>query len=249
MSDMAQLAALAAVALVAGVVDSIAGGGGLLCLPALLLSGLNPVGALATNKLQGTFGTASATFAFWRRGLINPLALWPAVATTFVGAALGVAAIAYAPKQFLSLAMPVVLIVVALYFAFAPRLSNEAQPQRLPQKAFTFAFAPVTGFYDGIFGPGTGSFFVLSLTSLVGLGMVEATGRTKLFNFTSNVAALLMFIRGGEVVWLTGLCMGLAQFVGGQIGAHLAIRNGAAIIRPLLVLVCLAMAAKLLLSR
>ncbi|MFO1034242.1 MAG: TSUP family transporter [Hyphomicrobiales bacterium] len=104
------------------------------------------------------------------------------------------------------------------------------------------------GFYDGFFGPGTGSFFMVALVSLFGLGVVEATARTKLFNFTSNIAALLMFLFTAKFAWLTGLCMGVAQVAGAQLGAHVAIRNGARIIRPVLVLVCLAMAAKLMLS-
>ena len=247
MTDTVTLASLGGVALVAGAIDAIAGGGGLLCLPALLLAGLNPVAALATNKLQGTFGTASATATFWRKGLINPQHLWLTVATTFVGAALGVAAITYAPTQLLKLIMPPLLIIIALYFAFAPKFSNEAKPPRLPFSRFTFFFAPVIGFYDGIFGPGTGAFFILSLTSLFGLGVIEATGRTKLFNFASNIAALLMFAIAGKPIWHIGLVMGVCQFIGAQIGSHLAIRNGAAIIRPLLVIVCLAMAAKLML--
>jgi uncharacterized protein len=249
MSDMLTLLTLAGVALVAGFVDSIAGGGGLLCLPALLLAGLDPISALATNKLQGTFGTASATYAFWKKGRLDPQLHWLAVLTTFIGAALGVAAVAYAPKSLLGAALPPLLILIALYFAFAPRLKDEAHEPKLPKPVFNFGFAPAIGFYDGIFGPGTGSFFMLSLTSLFGLGIVEATGRTKLFNFTSNIAALLMFAAGGKIVWLTGLVMGVGQIIGAQVGSHLAIRNGAAVIRPLLVVVCLGMAAKLLLGR
>ena len=249
MSDLATLGTLAGVALVAGFVDSIAGGGGLLCLPALLLSGLDPVAALATNKLQGTFGTASATFTFWKKGALHPRQHILTVITTFIGAALGVAAVAYAPKQLLTTLLPPLLIAIAFYFAFSPKLGDAPSHPRLPNAAFTYGFAPLIGFYDGIFGPGTGSFFMLSLVTLFGLGVVEATGRTKLFNFTSNIAALMMFASGGKIVWLTGLVMGVGQVIGAQAGAQMAIKNGAAIIRPLLVIVCLVMAAKLLLVR
>ena len=242
------IALLGLVALVAGFVDSIAGGGGLLCLPALLLAGLDPVSALATNKLQGSFGTASATFAFWRGGALDPKQHWRSVLMVFAAACLGVAAVSIAPKQLLLAMMVPLLIVIALYFAFAPRLSEVESKPRLALNAFTFGFAPAIGFYDGIFGPGTGSFFMLALVLLFGVGLVEATGRTKLFNFTSNIAALLMFVLTGKIIWTIGLVMGAAQFAGAQIGSHLAIRNGATIIRPLLVIVCLAMAAKLLLD-
>ena len=241
-------ALLGMVALVAGFVDAIAGGGGLLCLPALLLAGLDPVSALATNKLQGSFGTASATLVFWRKGALEPKQHWRSVVMVFAAACAGVAAVAFAPKQFLTAMMVPLLIIIALYFAFAPRMSEVASQPRLALNAFTFGFAPAIGFYDGIFGPGTGSFFMLALVSLFGVGLIEATGRTKLFNFTSNIAALLMFLLTGKIIWTIGLVMGGAQLVGAQLGSHLAIKNGAKIIRPLLVLVCIAMATKLLLD-
>jgi uncharacterized membrane protein YfcA len=248
MSNLGELAALAGVALVAGFVDAIAGGGGLLCLPALLLAGLDPVAALATNKLQGTFGTGSATYAFWSRGALEPRRHLPAIATTFVGAVLGVAAVHYAPTRLLSGILPPLLILIAIYFALSPRLSDLASAPRLQPRIFTFFFAPVIGFYDGVFGPGTGSFFMLALVTLFGLGVIEATGRTKLFNFTSNIASLLMFALGGKIVWIIGFTMGICQIIGAQIGAHMAIRKGTRLIRPLLVTVCIVIAMKLLLD-
>ena len=247
--DMITLAALAAVALLAGFVDSIAGGGGLLTVPALLLSGLDPAATLATNKLQGSFGTASATYTFWKKGLVEPRQHVLSVCTCFAGAALGALTVNYAPKDLLSLIMPPLLILIALYFAFAPKMNELSSAPRLPAATFSFFFAPFLGFYDGIFGPGTGSFIMLALITLFGVGLVEATGRTKLFNFTSNFASLLVFVLGGKVVWFTGLVMGLSQFIGAQLGARLAIKSGARIIRPLLVVVCLSMAARLLWSR
>lgn len=242
------LALLALVGFVAGFVDSIAGGGGLLALPALLLAGLDPVAALATNKLQGTFGTASATHTFWKKGLLHPQQHLPEIALVFVGAALGVLAVAYAPTRWLQGLMPPLLILIALYFALSPKLSVDGSKPKLAYGAFAFALAPLIGFYDGVFGPGTGSFFMLALVSLFGLGLIEATGRTKLLNFTSNIASLLMFMLGGKIIWTIGLTMGVAQLLGAQLGARLAIKNGANIIRPLLVVVCIAMAAKLLLD-
>jgi uncharacterized protein len=246
--DGTTLAALAGVALIAGFVDSIAGGGGLLALPSLLLAGLDPVSALATNKLQGTFGTASATHTFWKKGALDPSQHLLTVALVFVGAALGVAAVAYAPTALLSALMPPLLIAIAIYFALSPKLSNLDTTPKLSRKVFTFGLAPLIGFYDGIFGPGTGSFFMLSLVALFGFGVVAAAGQTKLLNFTSNIASLLMFALGGKIIWVVGLVMGLGQLIGAQVGARLAIKNGAAIIRPLLVVVCIGMAIKLLLN-
>jgi uncharacterized protein len=244
--ELTLLAALALVGFVAGFIDSIAGGGGLLALPALLIAGLDPMSALATNKLQGSFGTASATYTFWKMGLLHPREHIPAIILVFCGACLGVLLVSWAPKQFLSMIMPIMLVGVAIYFAIAPRLDDNARAARLPIAAFIFGIAPILGFYDGVFGPGTGSFFMLALVSVFGLGLLEATARTKLFNFTSNIASLLMFVATGKIVWTIGLTMGVAQLLGAQLGARLAIRNGAAIIRPLLVMMCIAMAAKLL---
>jgi uncharacterized protein len=239
--ELTTLALLAGVGLVAGFVDSIAGGGGLLALPSLLLAGLDPVSALATNKLQGSFGTASATHTFWKNGLLRPSEHVAEIAMVFVGAVLGVLAVSYVPADLLRRVMPVLLVLVAGYFALSPKLSMG----KFPIFVFSFLVAPLLGFYDGVFGPGTGSFFMLALVGFFGLGAVEATGRTKLLNFTSNIAALMMFILGGKIVWVVGLCMGVAQIVGAQIGARVAIANGARVIRPLLVLVCCAMAVRL----
>ena len=246
--EISTLIFLALAALLAGFVDSIAGGGGLLALPSLLIAGLDPISALATNKLQGSFGTASATYAYWRKGHIKPLQHWRVVLTTFLAACMGVAAIKYAPSQFLNAALPVLLIVIAIYFALSPQLTNEEKHPRIPVAAFTFGLAPAIGFYDGIFGPGTGSFYLLVSVTLLGLGIVQATAQTKLLNFTSNIASLLVFAFSGKIVWIVGLTMGVAQFAGAQLGSHLAMKQGAKIIRPLLVLVCCAMAVKLLLD-
>jgi uncharacterized protein len=239
------LALLAGVGFVAGFVDSIAGGGGLIALPSLLLAGLDPVSALATNKLQSTFGAASATHAFWKKGWLKPQNHTTEIGMAFVGAALGVIAVNYVSTDRLQSVMPILLVLVAGYFAFAPQLSAHGSSSKLPMTAFVFGFVPLIAFYDGIFGPGTGSFFMLALVALFGHGVVEATGRTKLLNFTSNVASLLMFIIAGKVVWVIGLTMGLAQLVGAQVGARIAIANGAKIIRPLLVVMCVAMAVRL----
>jgi uncharacterized protein len=243
--ELTTLIVLAGVGLVAGFVDSIAGGGGLLALPSLLLAGLDPISALATNKLQGTFGTASATHTFWKKGLLHPAGHKAEIAMVFVGSALGVLVVAYVPTHLLQSIMPVLLVLVAIYFAMSPNLSVNGSIPKFSAGLFSFLIAPLIGFYDGIFGPGTGSFFMLALVALFGLGIIEATGRTKLLNFTSNIAALLMFIFSGKIIWIVGLTMGAAQLIGAQLGARVAITNGARIIRPLLVVMCMAMAIRL----
>ena len=242
------LGLLALVALVAGFIDAIAGGGGLLALPSLLLAGLDPVSALATNKLQGSFGTGSAAIAFWRKGHIDFKSNIPSIIATFVAACCGVLTVKYAPKELLVVVLPILLILIAVYFALSPKLTEQSQPLRIPSYLFAFAIAPALGFYDGLFGPGTGSFYMLALVSLMGLGIVQATAKTKMLNFTSNIASLLVFAFSGKIYVVVGLVMGVCQFIGAQLGSRFAMQHGAKIIRPLLVLVCLAMAIKLLLD-
>jgi uncharacterized membrane protein YfcA len=246
------IAALGAVGLLAGFVDSLAGGGGLLTLPALLLAGFDPVSALATNKLQSTFGSGSAALAFARRGHIDVRSARRMMATTLAGSWLGVAAVRVAPLSLLSVVLPLLLIAMALYFAFSSRFSPKAGiadgKARLSPGAFALTAAPLIGFYDGLFGPGTGSFFMLTFVALCGYGVIHATANTKILNFTSNFAALLVFIVSAKIVWLVGLAMGVGEFLGAQAGSYMAARQGARLIRPLLVMVCCAVAVKLLLD-
>lgn len=239
---------LALVGVLAGFVDSIAGGGGLLAVPALLSAGLDPLSALATNKLQSTFGSFSAVIAYGRARLINWRTAWPMMVAAFFGSVMGAALIAVLPTYVLAAVMPVMLILVATYFAAAPRISADPRPARLSARTFTFTAAVVIGFYDGCFGPGAGSFFMIAFVLLLGFPIMGATAHTKLLNFASNFGALLFFVATGGIHLLIGLCMGIGQYIGAQIGARVAMRNGARVIRPLLVIVCCAMAVRLLLD-
>lgn len=239
---------LAFVGLLAGFIDSIAGGGGLLAVPALLSSGLDPLSALATNKLQSTFGSFSAATAYGRARLIDWREAWPMAVTAFAGSIAGAALITVLPTVVLAAVMPVLLILVAIYFAASPRISAEARPARVSTRTFTATAALGVGFYDGCFGPGTGSFFMIGFVALLGFPIMRATAHTKLLNFASNVGGLLFFLLAGGVHVLIGVSMGLGQYIGAQFGARFALRRGARIIRPLLVVVCCAMAVRLLLD-
>lgn len=233
-------------ATLAGFIDAIAGGGGLITIPALLLAGLDPVAAVATNKSQAVFGAGSATYAFARAGRIDWRAALPMAAMAGIGGLCGALAISLVPVDLLRGAIPIMLIVMALYFALSPKIRDEDAKARMPALAFTLTFVPVIGFYDGIFGPGTGSFFMLGFVTLLGFGVLRATAHTKLLNLASNAGGLLLLGLAGKVVWPIGLAMALFQIAGAQLGSHLAIRHGARIIRPLLVAVCCAMAMRLL---
>jgi len=247
MLDPLLLLALGGVGLLAGFIDAIAGGGGMITVPALLSAGLPPVAALATNKMQSVVGTAMATLTYWQRGFVSLKALLPAVAFTYAGSLLGALIVRQIDVSLLTIAVPVALIAIALYFLFAPNLSDADRAARLPFGLFVPVMGALIGFYDGIFGPGTGSFLTIGFVMLFGLGLTRASGSTKLLNLTSNLAALTIFIPAGDVVWPAALAMAAGQVVGGYIGARTGIRFGARIIRPLVVVVSIAMALKLLL--
>lgn len=240
------LLALAAVGLLAGFVDAIAGGGGMIALPALLSAGLPPVAALATNKLQSAFGTGIAAITYWRRGFVSIKALIPAMALTYAGSLVGALVVKQIDVGLLDVAVPVALIGIALYFLFAPNLSDADKAARLPFGLFVPLMGMVIGFYDGIFGPGTGSFLTIGFVMLFGLGLTRASGHTKVLNLVSNLAALTIFIPAGDVVWPAAIAMAAGQVAGGYIGARTGIRYGARIIRPLVVLVSIALALRLL---
>lgn len=239
------IALLMAVAFVAGLIDALAGGGGLLTIPALMAAGIPPVHAIATNKLQSTFGTASAVVAFARKGRIDFHRFrWPALGA-FVGSALGAWTLQRLNPAFLSGLIPVLLVLMAVYFLLAPKASEEDRHSRLGTTALLLIVSGI-GFYDGFFGPGTGSFLATALVALFGMGLVSATAHTKFLNLASNVAALLALIVGGKVLWTLGLLMALSSILGGQVGAHLAMRVGGKVIRPLLVTMSLLLTARLL---
>lgn len=246
---MTTLLLLTLSALVAGFIDAIAGGGGLITLPILLAVGVPPVQALGTNKLQASFGSFSATCYFIRRGYIDlTSAHWP-VLLTFIGSALGTWLVQRLDTGLLNRLLPFLLMGFACYVLLSPRLGDEESQRRLGVRAFALSAGLGIGFYDGCFGPGTGSFFAIAFVTLAGFNLAKATAHSKLLNFTSNLAALLCFALGGKVLWSAGLCMAAGQFLGARLGARLVIRQGSKLIRPLVVVISLLLSAKLLLAQ
>ena len=239
--------ALTATAVLTGFIDAIAGGGGLIMMPALLSAGVPPINALATNKLQSMFGTATACSNYTRKGLIDWRANLLTVIFVFAGATAGVIIVQTIDTKALSLIIPLLLMAVALYVLISPRMSDEDAHQRISARGYA-PVGGVIGAYDGFFGPGTGSFFTATLVGLRGHGLTRATALTKLFNLTSNIASVLFFAIGGKMFWLLGLCMAAGAMLGGWFGSHAAIRFGAQVIRPLLVMLSLGLTARLLWS-
>ena len=237
--------ALTAIAVLTGFIDAIAGGGGLIMMPALLFCGLSPLQALGTNKLQSMAGTGTALRNFARSGLVEWRPNRLVIALVFAGAIAGALVVQAIEVRLLALIIPVLLTLAALYILLSPRMSDEDARQRLSPAGYA-PLGGAIGFYDGFFGPGTGTFFTTSLVATRGYGLTKATSMTKLFNFTSNVASVIVFAAGGHILWLLGLCMAAGAMLGGWLGSHTALKFGAPLIRPLLVLISLGMTARLL---
>ena len=238
------LAFLLAVAFAAGCIDAIAGGGGLLTLPALLAAGLPPVAAVGTNKLQSSIGAAGTVAAFWRKGHVDPRRVAVPAACAFVGSIGGAILLSRVDPAVLAGLMPVLMIGIAAWFLFTPRLGEIERHARLGFAGLAAAVG-VVGFYDGFFGPGAGAFYAAVFLSLGGLKLLRATAHTKAVNLSSNIAGLGVLIAGGNVVWIAGLVMAMGSLLGGQVGSRLAMRFGGRVIRPLLVVMSLALTARM----
>ncbi|NMH64406.1 TSUP family transporter [Shewanella salipaludis] len=240
---------LFAVALVAGFIDAIAGGGGLLTIPALMWAGLTPTAALGTNKLQACGGSFFASLYFVRKGLVDLKQIKLALSCAFLGAALGTVLVQRIDVKVLEFLLPFLILAIGCYFLFSKKISEEDRHRVLTPGVFAFTAALGVGFYDGFFGPGTGSFFALAFVSLAGFGLAKATAHAKLLNFSTNVASLVFFALGGKVVWLLGLLMLAGQAIGATLGSRLVITKGTKIIKPLVVIMSLSMSVKLLSSQ
>ena len=233
------------VAMLAGFIDAMAGGGGLLTIPALLLAGLNPVSALATNKFQACAGSFSASLTMIKKGLVHPKMMKTALIMAFIGSAIGTVLVQLSPPDFLQKVLPFLIGAVGLYTLFSPNLGKLQTTPKMSQRRYERTFIPLIGFYDGYFGPATGTFFSLSQVVLRGRALIEATARAKLLNFATNIASLIFFIMGGQVVWMVGSVMMAGQVVGAFLGSQMVVKGGAGFIRPVIVLVCFCMVAKL----
>lgn len=239
------IVALFFVALVAGLIDAIAGGGGLLTVPALLAMGLPTPMVFGTNKGSAVFGSGAALLRFWRARLIDSRrarVLFPlGVLGSFAGAAL---LTMLDPKVLRPLVL--VLLVAAgglVAFVRPPKTREGAPSARAGLK--TAILALVIGAYDGFFGPGTGTFLIIGFVGLLHLSLQQASANAKVVNFASNLAALALFAWKGLVVWKLSIPMAAGQFIGGTIGAHLAVKGGDTLVRRFVLVVVLALVTKL----
>ncbi len=218
--------------LCAGLVDSVAGGGGIISLPVLLNLGMPAPLALGTNKLQSSFGAVMAVSRYARHGLLDRRACRTGVLATLVGALAGAAVVQTVNGRVLEAAIPWLLGAIVLYTLARPQLGEQDHPPRFAANVFFTVFGLGLGFYDGFFGPGTGSFWTIALIGLQGQNFLKATAYTKVMNATSNLASLALFAAAGQVHLVSGLVMGAGQLVGARLGVALAVKRGARFVRP-----------------
>jgi len=229
--------ALLGLAIVAGWIDSIAGGGGLITIPALMWAGLTPAQTLATNKLQASFGSSTATLNYARHGLVDLKGQRFAVLMAFIGSACGTLSVQHIPTHYLQKALPLLLIAFAIYFLFAPSLNDQDRQQRITPTQFALSAGFAIGFYDGFFGPGTGAFFTFAFVKWFGFDFLSATAHSKVVNLSTNFAALAFFVPHGYLLWGIGLAMGAANILGALVGTHVVTRYGSPLIRKILIVV------------
>lgn len=238
------LAILFLVAIAAGFIDTLAGGGGLITMPALIISGVPPLAVLGTNKLQGSMGTATSTYMMLKHNRIHWHDMKYLMLLAFIGSALGSVAVQFINTDALSFAIPVVLLLIAVYFVISPLPSHIETTPRLSKQKYRYGIVPAIGWYDGMFGPGTGSFFSLAGVALRGQGLINATANAKALNFSTNIASLVIFATAGQVVWLIGVTMMFGQIIGAWLGAHSLFRIKPVYLRAFVVVICMSMLIK-----
>ena len=242
------LAFLFAAAFIAGFMDTLAGGGGLIVLPALIISGIPPLLALGTNKLQGTMGTATASLMMLRNRKVQWGNVRRPMLFAFIGSVLGTISVQFVDTTVLVLVIPAVLLVIAIYFIVSPLIKSKHIGARISKEKYQRTIVPAIGWYDGMFGPGTGSFFALAGVSLRGENLIDATAGAKTFNFATNIASLCVFLFVGKVMWSAGLVMMVGQVAGAWLGSKCLLTINANVLRILVVTMCLAMLCKYVLS-
>lgn len=242
------LLVLFTVGLAAGIVDAIAGGGGLLTFPALLLAGLSPPQALATNKIQALTSVTSSAYRYIRLGIVDKRTIPVKAIASAVGAGMGAAAVRILDPTLIGRIVPLILIGIALFLLFSPKIRHGTHRRLLTENTFALAAVLPIGFYDGFFGPGTGSLYAVAFVIFLARDLPSATADTKVLNAIGSLVAAIIFLSGGMIVWSAAIAMSAGGIIGGQIGAHLAIKLGAQFIRIGLVIISIALAIRLLIQ-
>ncbi len=233
------------VALFAGFIDTLAGGGGLLTTPALILAGIPPLMALGTNKLQAVAGSATASFMMIKKKKVTIKEVKSLFTFAFLGSALGTIIVQFIDVSLLNIIIPLVLFFIGIYFLFMPNAQNiQNTKEKMSEKTYSSTIVPTIGVYDGMFGPGTGSFFSLSAIALRSKELIKATALAKVMNFGTNLASIIVFILYGQVAFYIGFIMMIGQLIGAYIGANVLIKINPKYLRFIVVIICFIMLLK-----
>jgi uncharacterized membrane protein YfcA len=196
---------------------------------------------LGTNKLQSSFGSGTSSFLLFKRKKIHWQELRPMMVAAFFGSVAGTIIVQFIDAKVLGFMIPLVLIIIAAYFITAPYLQLESTEPRMSNNVYQKTVLPVIGIYDGMFGPGTGSFLAVAGVSLRGLELIKATAIAKPLNFATNIASLIVFIFAGQIMWLAGFAMIVGQMLGAWMGSHYLFKVNPKVLRILIVTICLIM--------
>ncbi len=234
------------IGIVAGLVEASAGGSGLISLPAIMFLGYPPIEAIATSKFQYTFGALTAITRFSKAGLIEWRKILPLLGGSMIAGGMGAYLLLLIDAEVVALIVPLLLIIVAIYFIVSPRVSDKETPPRISHGVFGWLIVPAIALYDGFFGVGSASLYMTACVLLLGMNVRVATANTKLLDFVSGAAALGVLALKGHVLLLPGLALGAGQIIGAYFGASLVLRLGARWIRPVIVVVTLGLSVDLL---
>lgn len=246
--DLLTLSLLLLAAFAAGWVDAVVGGGGMIQLPALLMvPGLTPVQALATNKVGSVFGTLTSAATYLRRVPVDRRMVLPTAVLAFGASVIGALLATVLPVGLIKPLIIFALIGVLIYTLLKPKLGELSRPKHTGARLLltSLGIGAVIGFYDGVLGPGTGSFLMIAMISLLGYSFLQATAHAKIINVATNLGAIVLFSLGGHTVWLLGLALGAANMAGGYLGARTAIARGNGFIRVMMLCVVSALILKL----
>lgn len=234
---------------VGGFIDSIAGGGGLITVPALLAAGLPPQLAFGTNKAQSSVGTTVAVTRYARGGLIDWAQVRGAAVVSFIASAFGAWVVTLVSNDVLKAVVPWLLLGIVAYVMFSPKLGEEGGAAKMAAGAFGLVFGGLLGFYDGFFGPGTGAFWTIATVTLLGLELRRATAYTKVVNLASNLGSLVVFACKGAVLLPAAAAMVGGQLIGTYLGSGLVLAKGATLIRRVFLCVVIGIVIRLLWTR
>lgn len=232
--------------LVAGIINAMAGGGGLLTIPSFMALGLSPLQAIATNFPTAIAANSSASLRFWQHGELDLKVEMPRALVALAFGILGGTLVQHIPNDFLKILVPVLLILICIWLVTNPQAGHAAGTARISPAIYTFCALPLLGLYDGFFGPCSGTFYALSAVSLLGTTLSRATANAKFYNTFGGLGGFLSFIGSPHIHWAYAVVVMVGTFAGSYIGASLVIKHGTKLVRIALVVVSMGMSVKLL---